>query len=164
MKIPRFKLRAQYALITGLVMGILAAVGQGFFGVQPPNAEAICFISLPAKMINYGSNSLFGTNFTILGVFANTPVLLPVGALVGAVVAAVLNKEFKFRPGPVRDNFYAFILGFLVINLGLLWGSCPIRTSILASYGSVFAMLILVVIAAGCISASQYIKWRVRRP
>jgi hypothetical protein len=99
-----------------------------------------------------------------LGVFANTPVLLPVGALVGAVVAAVLNKEFKFRPGPVRDNFYAFILGFLVINLGLLWGSCPIRTSILASYGSVFAMLILVVIAAGCISASQYIKWRVRRP
>lgn len=162
-KMPKFKLAAQYALITGLVMGILAAVGQGFFGVQPPVAEVICLISLPAKLVNWVSNTLFATEFTISGVFATTPALLPVGVIIGSVVAAVLHREFRFRRGPVRDAVFAFMLGFLVINFGLLWGSCPIRTTILASYGMIFAMVIVVVIAVGCISAAQYIRWRARR-
>ena len=63
----------------------------------------------------------------------------------------------------MRENLLAFILGFLIINFGLLWGSCPIRTAVLSSYGMLFAMLILLVIVIGVIAASEYIKWRVRR-
>ncbi len=63
----------------------------------------------------------------------------------------------------MRDNILAFILGFLIINFGLLWGSCPIRTAILSAYGMLFAMLIMGCIVLGVVAACEYIKWKVRR-
>jgi len=162
-KMPRFKLAGQLALITGLTMGVGAAVVQGYFGVQPPVGEGVCLVTHPSNLVNWIANNLFGTNFTIHGIFVAVPTLLPVGVIIGSIIAAIIHKEFKFRRGPVRDNLLAFIFGFLVINFGLLWGSCPIRTAVLSSYGMVFAMVILVVIVAGVIAASEYIKWKVRR-
>lgn len=162
MKKPRW-LTNNLALITGLVMGILAAVAQGYWGIQPPNAEGVCFVSHPSNLINWISNTLFATEFTVHDVFVAVPVLTPVGAILGSWIAAATHKEFKLRRGPVRDNFWAFILGFLVINFGLLWGSCPIRTGLLASYGMVFAWLVLVAIVLGVIASCEYIKWRTKR-
>ncbi|MDD4794355.1 MAG: hypothetical protein RBS96_03960, partial [Dehalococcoidales bacterium] len=86
-----------------------------------------------------------------------------VGFILGSTAAALKNKEFRFRKGPVRDNIFAFMLGFIIINFGLLWGSCPIRTAILASYGMVWAMLVLLAIVLGVIASCEYIKWKVRR-
>jgi hypothetical protein len=158
-----FKLSGNMALITGLTMGILAAVAQGYFNVQPPAGSGICGISHPANLVNWLVNNVFNTNFTIHSIFVTVPVLTSVGFILGSFMAAVRNKEFKFRPGPVRDNIMAFILGFLIINFGLLWGSCPIRTAVLASYGMLFAMLILGMIVLGVVVACEYIKWKVRR-
>ncbi len=165
MKLPRFefKLITNLALITGLVMGGLAAAAQGYFNVQPPVGEGVCFVTHPSNLVNWIVNTVFGTEFTIHGIFIAVPVLTPIGAIIGSAIAAWRNKEFKLRRGPVRENLLAFILGFLIINFGLLWGSCPIRTAVLSSYGMLFAMLILLVIVAGVIAASEYIKWRVRR-
>ena len=163
------KLRDNMALITGLTMGVLAAVIQGFFDLQPPVADGICGISHPANLINWLVNNdpvpFLRPNppFTIHNIFATMPVLTSVGFIIGSLIAAVINKEFKFRPGPVRDNIMAFILGFVIINLGLVWGSCPIRTTILAGYGMPFAMLILGCIVLGVVAACEYIKWKVRR-
>ncbi len=165
MKLPKFKFKmsGQLALITGLTMGLLAAAAQGFFRVQPPVGEGICFISHPANLINWFSNNLFSTEFTMHAIFVQVPVLTSVGAVIGSLAAAIKNREFRFRRGPVRDTVLAFIFGFLVINFGLLWGACPIRTAVLSSYGMVWAMLNLLVIVLGVIAASQYIKWKVRR-
>lgn len=158
-------LSGNMALITGLTMGVLAAVVQGYFGLQPPAAAGICGISHPANLVNWMANNIFHPNpsFTIHSIFVEVPVLTSVGFIIGGFVAAVINKEFKFRPGPVRDNILAFILGFIIINFGLLWGSCPIRTTILAAYGMMFAMLILGCIVLGVVVACEYIKWKVRR-
>lgn len=167
MKLPKlkynFKLSANLALITGLMMGILAAAAQGFFGVQPPVGEGVCAVSHPSNLVNWMVNNIFGTNFTIHGIFVIVPVLTSVGFIIGSAIAAVKNKEFKIRRGPVRENLLAFIFGFLIINFGLLWGSCPIRTAVLSSYGMVFAMIILLTIVVGVIAACEYIKWKVRR-
>jgi hypothetical protein len=160
---PTFKLSNNMALITGLTMGILAAVVQGFFNLQPPAGDGICGISHPANLVNWLTNNVFDTNFTIHSIFVTVPVLTSVGFIIGGLVAAIKNKEFKFRPGPVRDNILAFILGFLIINFGLLWGSCPIRTTILSAYGMLFAMLILGCIVLGVVVACEYVKWKVRR-
>jgi hypothetical protein len=151
------------ALITGLTMGILAAIVQGYFNLQPPAGDGICGISHPANLVNWLTNKVFGTNFTIHSIFVTVPVLTSVGFIIGGFVAAVRNKEFKFRPGPVRDNILAFILGFLIINFGLLWGSCPIRTAILSAYGMLFAMLIMGCIVLGVVVSCEYVKWKVRR-
>jgi hypothetical protein len=109
------------------------------------------------------SNNIFGTEFTIHGIFVAVPVLTSVGFIIGSAIAAIKNKEFKIRRGPVRENLLAFIFGFLIINFGLLWGSCPIRTAVLSSYGMVFAMIILLTMVVGVIAACEYIKWKVRR-
>ena len=162
-------LSGNMALVTGLVMGVLAAVIQGFFDLQPPAAAGICGISHPANLINWLANNnpivALRPNppFTIHSIFVAVPVLTSVGFIIGGFAAAVINKEFKFRPGPVRDNVLAFILGFIIVNFGLLWGSCPIRTTVLAAYGMPFAMLILGCIVLGVVVACEYIKWKVRR-
>jgi len=160
-------LSGNMALITGLTMGGLAAVVQGYFNLQPPVAAGICGISHPANLVNWlaNNNPLFTPDppFTIHSIFVSVPVLTSVGFIIGGFIAAFLNKEFKFRPGPVRDNILAFILGFIIINFGLLWGSCPIRTTILAAYGMPFAMLILGCIVLGVVVACEYVKWKVRR-
>jgi len=167
MKLPKlkynFKLSANLALITGLMMGILAAAAQGFFDVQPPVGEGVCAVSHPSNLVNWLSNNIFGTEFTIHGIFVIVPVLTSVGFIIGSAIAAIKNKEFKIRRGPVRENLLAFMFGFLIINFGLLWGSCPIRTAVLSSYGMVFAMIILLVMVVGVIAACEYIKWKVRR-
>ena len=160
---PNFKLSTNMALITGLTMGVLAAVVQGYFNLQPPAGDGICGISHPANLVNWLTNNIFGSNFTIHSIFVTVPVLTSVGFIIGGFAAAFKNKEFKFRRGPVRDNIMAFILGFLIINFGLLWGSCPIRTAILSSYGMLFAMLIMGCIVLGVVVACEYIKWKVRR-
>jgi hypothetical protein len=160
---PKIKLSSNMALITGLTMGVLAAVVQGYFNLQPPAGDGICGISHPANLVNWLTNNVFGTSFTIHSIFVTVPVLTSVGFIVGGFIAAFLNREFKFRPGPVRDNVLAFILGFLIINFGLLWGSCPIRTAILSGYGMLFAMLIMGCIVLGVVVACEYIKWKVRR-
>ncbi|MBN1369541.1 MAG: hypothetical protein JW954_04825 [Dehalococcoidaceae bacterium] len=151
------------ALLTGIAMGVLAAIAQGFFNVQPPVGDGVCAVSHPANLVNWMSNTVFGTEFTIHGIFVGIPVLTPIGFILGSTIAALKNKELRFRRGPVRDNIFAFILGFIIINFGLLWGSCPIRTAILSSYGMVFAMIILASIVVGVIVSCEYIKWKVRR-
>ncbi len=159
----KINLKDNMALITGLTMGVLAAVVQGFFDVQPPAGAGICAVSHPANLINWIVNQVFHTDYTIHSIFVTVPVLTSLGFVIGSFIAAVINKEFKIRKGPVRDNVLAFILGFMVIVFGLMWGSCPIRTAVLASYGMVFAYVVLGAIVLGVIAACEYIKWKVRR-
>jgi len=166
MKKFKMKISGYLAVITGLVMGVLAAVAQGVFDIQPPVGQGVCLVSHPSNLVNWISNNLFHTNFqmfSIQGVFVAVLTLLPVGVIIGSVIAAVKNKEFKFRRGPVRENFLAFLLGCLVINFGLLWGGCPIGTAAMSSYGMINAMIVLVAIVAGVIAGTEYIKWKVRR-
>jgi len=158
-----FKLSRNMALITGITMGVLAAVVQGFFGVQPPAGIGICAVSHPVDSINWVIDKIFNTNYVSHEIFVIVPALTSVGFILGSFAAAMRNKEFKFRRGPVRDNVLAFVLGFIIINFGMLWGSCPIRTTILASYGMWDAVLMLGMIVLGVVVACLYIKWKVRR-
>lgn len=159
---PSFKLSGNMALITGITMGLLAAAAAGYFGVQLPS-KGICAISHPAALLNWIFNHVFGTKYTVESVFIIVPVMTPIGWIIGSFIAAIRNKEFKLRPGPVRDGVLAFILGFLIINFGLLWGSCPLGTAVLAAYGQFFAILILAMIVLGVVTACLYVKWKVRR-
>jgi len=157
------RLAPNLALLTGIAMGVLAAIAQGFLNVQPPVGVGVCGVSHPTDLLNWISNTLFGSDFTVHGVFLAIPALTPIGFILGSTLAALKNKELKFRRGPVRDNIFAFILGFLVFCFALLWGSCPIRTAVLSSYGMVFAMIVMVAIVIGVIASCEYIKWKVRR-
>ena len=159
----RLKLGLNLAFITGLTMGISAAAAQAYFRVQPPVAYGICLLGQPRDLTSWVINNLFGTDWPIHGAFIVFPSLLVIGIFIGSSLAAYRNKESKIRPGPVRNRFFAFMFGFLVVNFGLLWGSCPIRTAILASYGIVTAFIVLAAIIIGVLLACLYVRSRVRK-
>jgi len=150
------------ALVTGIVIGLSAAAAQAFFRIQPPEAYGICLIGHPRDLINSLSNEFLRTDWAVAEVSYLFPVLTVFGVFIGSYIAAKRKMELSFRPGPVRNKFFAFMFGFLVINFGLMWGACPIRTSLLVSYGDVLAVIILVSIAVGVILACLYIRFRVR--
>jgi hypothetical protein len=60
--------------------------------------DGICGISHPANLVNWLTNNVFHTEFTIHSIFVTVPVLTSVGFILGGFIAAFINKEFKFRP------------------------------------------------------------------
>lgn len=159
----KYRLTFSPVVITGIAMGVLAAILQVYCHVYPPVAYGICMIGHPMDLINWIANNLIGTDWAIPKSFVVIPAMTAIGVLIGSFIAAYRNKELKWRLGPVRDKSSAFILGFFVVNFGLLWGSCPIRTAVFASYGSITAMLVLASIAVGVLMALAYLRLKVKR-
>ena len=159
----KLKLGFNRLLITGLIMGVAAAAAQAFFKVQPPEAYGICLLGHPSDLTTGITNNLLGTNWPVHEAFIVFPSLLVIGVFIGSYITAYRNKELGWRPGPVRKKFSAFMFGFLVVNFGLLWGACPIRTALLTSYGNVMAVIALFSIAVGVILACLYIRLRVKK-
>jgi hypothetical protein len=159
----KLKLGFNWALVTGLVMGLSAAAAQAFFKVQPPVADGISFLGHPTYLLKWLMNNMLGTDWYISKAFVVFPALTVVGVIIGSFTAAYRNKELKLRPGPVKQRFLAVIYGFMVINFGLLWGSCPIRTALLVSYGSALAVIALASIVMGVILACVYLRLRAKK-
>lgn len=159
----KLKLGSYRVFIVGIIMGLSAAAIQAYFEVQPPVAYGIAFIGHPNNLLTWTTNEFLGTNFPVREAFVILPPLTVIGVFLGSGIAAARSKELRLRPGPVRSRFSAVIFGFLVINLGLLWGSCPIRTGLLVGYGSVLAVIALASIAIGVILATVYLRSRARR-
>ncbi len=150
-------------MVTGLVIGILAVAAEAYFKVQPPSAYGICLLGHPRDLTTWVANNVFGANWVSTEAFVVFPAFTVIGVLIGSFIAANRNKELRLRPGPVRNKFFAFMFGFLVVNFGLLWGSCPIRTTVLASYGNFIAVIVLASIIVGVIIASIYVRLRARK-
>lgn len=159
----KLKLTTWKVFFIGVVMGVGAAVIQAWFYVWPPEAYGISFIGHPNDLFTWIVNRLSGTNWPVREAFIVYPALTVVGVMLGSVAAAYRNKELKFQAGPVRKKFLAVIFGFLVANLGLLWGSCPIRTALMVGYGSGMAVIALASIVAGVALAILLVKARARR-
>jgi hypothetical protein len=158
----KLKLNRYSIIATGLTLGIAAAVLQAFFGVHPPEAYGVCLIGHPSVLVKWLMNNLFSTHLPVGAEFVVFPSLLVVGILGGALFASVksgeLKSELKSPPIPVRNKYMAVLLGFLVANLGLVVGACPIRTALLVSYGSVLGVIMLVAIITGVFLATLRLR------
>jgi hypothetical protein len=156
-------MRSNRVFVIGVIMGLGAAAIQAYFEVQPPVAYGISFIGHPNDLFAWLTNKFAGTNWPVRDVFIIFPALTVLGVVIGSMAAASRNRELRLQPGPVRKKFLAVIFGFLIANLGLLWGSCPIRTALLVGYGSGIALLALLSIAAGVMLAVIYIRIKAKR-
>jgi len=158
----RLKKVFNIVFVTGFIMGLIAAAIQSYIDIQPPEAYGICLVGQPRDFINLIINNNFSQNWPVTEVFIIYPTLLVMGVVLGSFISAQRKRELNFRPGPVRSKLSAFTFGFLVINFALLWGSCPIRTGLLVSYGNIMAVIALGSIALGAILACIYVRIRVR--
>lgn len=157
-RLPRFKVTAFWA---GLVMGLGAALIQAYFEIIPPPAYGICMVCHPKDLLNWISDHLLGTSWGNVTVSVAWPVMTVVGIVLGAYVAARRSGEFRLEPA--REPIFHFITGFLVINFGLILGSCPIRIIIVSSYGSLIAIVGYSCMIVGVILGSAWLRRRARR-
>lgn len=144
------------AFATGVVMGLGAALVQAYFKVIPPPAYGICMVCHPKDLVNWIADHLLGTHWGNVTVSRQVPVLTVVGIVLGAYVAARLHGEFRLQPAQ-RPVFH-FITGFLVINFGLILGSCPIRILIVTSYGSLIGLVGWLCMVAGVVLGSIWMR------
>ncbi len=84
-----------------------------------------------------------------------------VGVVLGAGWGAYRHGEFHLHPA--RQPIRYFIFGFLMINFGLILGSCPIRIVLLSAYGSVMGVFGWALVVIGVGVALVALRWNANR-
>jgi len=149
------------ATATGIVAALLAVILGSVFEVRPPDAYGICMACHARDLVDWTLNSVVGTRLTVAPVSLVFPVLTPIGVLLGALLAAHANGEFRWqRPEPPLKTFF---YGVAVMNGALLAGGCSIRLLLRTAAGETLGIIGFGALAAGVILATQWLRWRAAR-
>ena len=161
--VERMQLRkfTESVFLAGLVLGVGAAAVQAYFHLIPPTAYGVCMVCHPKELVNWLADHLLGTHWGYAMAAVNAPILTVIGVVAGAACAARQNGEFSLRPA--RNATMYFAAGFLMINFGLILGSCPIRVVILSAYGSLMGMAGWACVLAGVGLGILALRWRASR-
>jgi hypothetical protein len=145
----------------GIVLGLGAALVQAYFKVIPPLAYGVCMVCHPRDLFNWIADHLFGLSWPYSMASTIWPVLTVVGVLLGAFVASARHGELGLKPA--RQPLYLFLNGFLMINFGLILGSCPIRIVLLSAYGDWSGIIGWACVVIGVLIATSILRWNARR-
>ncbi|MDP2623348.1 MAG: YeeE/YedE thiosulfate transporter family protein [Actinomycetota bacterium] len=151
--------------VTGLQAGIvLALVGVGlgaFFEVRPPDAYGVCMACHGRDLANSVVNSLFGSRLTVAPAAMVFPLLTVVGVVIGAFIAAVVSREFRWRrpSQPMRS----FTYGVVVMNAALLAAACSIRLLLRTAAGDVLGLIGFLAMGVGVVLATMWLRQRALR-
>ena len=149
------------ATTTGIVAALLAVIAGSVFDVRPPDAYGICMACHARDLVNWTVNAAAGTRLTVAPVSLVFPVLTPIGVLLGALLAAHTNHEFRWqRP---EHPLKTFVYGVVVMNGALLAGGCSIRLLLRTAAGETLGIIGFGALAAGVILATQWLRWRAAR-
>jgi hypothetical protein len=148
-------------LQAGLVLGFGSALVQAYFKVIPPVAYGVCMVCHPKDLVNWVADHLLNINWGYSMASTNWPLLTVVGVVLGALVAAWQHGELHLKTA--RQPVSYFVNGFLMINFGLILGSCPIRIVLLSAYGNLLAMIGWVCIMIGVLLGTRYLRWSAGR-
>jgi len=149
------------ATTTGIVAALVAVIAGSVFDVRPPDAYGICMACHARDLVDWTANSVAGTRLTVATVSLVFPVLTPIGVLLGALLAAHANREFRWqRP---EHPLKTFLYGVVVMNGALLAGGCSIRLLLRTATGETLGIIGFGALAAGVIVATQWLRWRAAR-
>ncbi len=143
-------------IAAGIIIGFAAALVQALiFPAGGPQAYGFCVACHSRDLINAIWNGIFGTNLGMAGVSANAiaagslPVLTIVGVLIGAILAALVYREFRVKKGSIGGWIKYALGGFFFIICALLMGACPYRIALRIGYGDLVAFFGLIAIVVG---------------
>ena len=145
----------------GLALGAGAALVQAYFKVIPPVAYGLCMVCHPRDLFNWAANRLFALDWHYSIASTNWPLLTVIGVIAGALVASAQHGEWKLRPA--RQPWSFLLNGFLMMNFGLILGSCPIRIVLLSAYGDWMGIIGWICVVIGVVIASAGLRWNARR-
>jgi hypothetical protein len=147
--------------LAGLVLGVGAALVQAYFKVVPPIAYGVCLVCHPRDLFNWTADHLLNLNWGYSMASTNWPLLTVIGVVLGAMAAAYQHGELKLRNA--RQPLSFFINGFLMMNFGLVLGSCPIRIVLLSAYGDLVGVLGWICVFVGVLLGTWFLRWNARR-
>ncbi len=145
----------------GIVLGFGAALVQAYFKVIPPAAYGVCMVCHPKDLVNWIADHLFNLDWGYSVASTNWPILTVVGVVLGALVAAYQHGELRLRPA--RQPMFNFVNGFLMMNFGLILGSCPIRIVLLSAYGNLIGIAGWACVVIGVVLGTMALRWNARR-
>ena len=145
----------------GTAGGILAVIAGAFFEVRPPEAYGVCMACHARDLVNWTSNALAHTHLEIAPASIVFPVLTPIGVLLGALLGAKVNGEFRWQ-NP-ESSLKAFIYGILVMNFALLAGGCSIRLLLRSATGEVLGLVGFGGMIAGVVLGTFWLRWTATR-
>ncbi len=145
----------------GLVLGLGAALVQAYFKVIPPLAYGVCMVCHPKDLFNWIADHLLTLDWAYSMASTNWPLLTVIGVMAGALVASADHGELRLRPA--RQGLFFVLNGFLMINFGLILGSCPIRIVLLSAYGDWMGMIGWICVIIGVVIASLILRFNARR-
>jgi hypothetical protein len=158
MSLPKITISPFWA---GLTLGFGAALVQAYFKVIPPLAYGVCMVCHPKDLFNWLADHLFNLDWSYSMASINWPLLTVVGVVLGALLAALQHGELHQRSA--RQPFFYFTSGFLMINFGLILGSCPIRIVLLSAYGNLLGWVGWMCIVLGVLLGTFGLRWNARR-
>jgi hypothetical protein len=145
----------------GIISAFLAVAAGAWFEVAPPAAYGICMACHGRDLVNWTINRLAHTNLTVADASLVYPVLTTFGVLLGALIASVTSREFRWRmpDHPVKT----FLYGILVMNFALLAGGCSIRLLLRTASGEALGAMGFAGMASGVVLATFWLRWRASR-
>jgi hypothetical protein len=149
------------AVHMGIATGLLAVTVGTFFDVRPPEAYGICMACHGRDLVDWIVNRLSGTHLEIADASIAFPVLTTIGALVGALVAAAANHEFRLSTP--ENPWKTFVLGALVMTCALIAGGCSIRLLLRTSAGDALGLIGFAGMVVGVVLGTYWLKWRATR-
>ena len=149
------------AIPTGIVAGILAVIAGAFFDVRPPEAYGVCMACHARDLVNWILNAFTHAHLEIAPASMVFPVLTPIGVLLGALLGAKRNAEFRWQ-NP-ESSSKAFLYGVLVMNFALLAGGCSIRLLLRTAAGEILGLIGFGGMVAGVVLGTFWLRWRATR-
>jgi len=145
----------------GIAAAILAVAAGAFFDVRPPEAYGVCMACHARDLVNWTLNVFAHMHLEVAPASLVFPVLTPIGVLLGALLAAKRNGEFRWQTP--ESSWKAFIHGILVMNFALLAGGCSFRLLLRTSAGEALGLIGFGGMIAGVVLGTFWLRWRATR-
>lgn len=139
-------------IVAGVIIGFAAALVQALlFPAGGPVAYGFCVACHSRDFIDVIWNKIFGTSLFAapISTAGLLPVLTIVGVIIGAVVAALIYREFRVKKGSIGGCVKYALGGFFFMICALLMGACPYRLALRIGYGDLIALFGVIAIVVG---------------
>src|SRR5262249_54444275 len=121
----------------------------------------VCMACHARDLVNWTLNALGHVHLEVAPASVIFPVLTPFGVLVGALLAAKTNGEFRWQTP--ESSWKAFVYGILVMNFALLAGGCSFRLLLRTASGELLGVIGFAGMIVGVVLGTFWLRWRATR-
>jgi hypothetical protein len=153
-------------IFLGILIGFLSALIQALFmSAGGPPAYGFCVACHTRDLINDLSNTWFGTTLSVAPISANSIIasLSMVGVVIGALVSAKVNKEFKIKKSKPLEYMIYLVGGILVMFFALFVGGCPYRLALRTGYGELTALIGILAMVLGVFVGIKVVEMKMKK-